>query len=147
MTEVKTCSAGHVHDAIWDQCPYCDESLTQSPEESSEEHPDITLIGWIVILNGNDAGRDFRLETGSNLIGQAEDCDIILSDEFISSHHARIEGVPQTDKWVYVLTDLGSTNGSYLNDGEDPVDQKDILDGDVLTFGSTRAQFKSFYNT
>lgn len=143
MTDVKTCNAGHVHDPVWEQCPYCDESLTLP----TEELPMITLIGWIVVLSGDYAGRDFRLERGSNLIGKADDCHIIIDDEYVSSHHARIEGVPQADNWAYVLTDLGSTNGTFLNESEDPMDQSDLADGDILTFGSTRAQFKSFYPT
>jgi pSer/pThr/pTyr-binding forkhead associated (FHA) protein len=42
----------------------------------------------------------------------------------------RLDGV------AIVLTDLGSQNGSFLNDR--PTDSAQVRDGDLLTFGRTR---------
>jgi pSer/pThr/pTyr-binding forkhead associated (FHA) protein len=141
MSDIKTCSKNHGYDSAWDQCPYCDESLSELPDAADVA---ITLIGWIVVLSGQDAGSDFRLEAGSNLIGIDDDCNIILEDEYVSGQHAKIEGVHQDEALSYTLTDLGSTNGTLLNDSDSPIEQVDLQDGDIVTFGSTRVKFKSF---
>ena len=143
MSEIKTCSKGHAHDATWEQCPYCDESLVL-PTEAERPVIPITLVGWIVVLNGHNSGRDFRIEEGSTLIGKGDDCDIILDGEYISSHHARIEAVARSDAWTYVLTDLGSTNGTLLGDSDDSIDHVEILSGAEIVFGSTQVKFVSF---
>jgi hypothetical protein len=44
-------------------------------------------------------------------IGRGRDCDVVLTDISVSRHHARL--IPRDGAWV--LHDLSSTNGSYLN--------------------------------
>jgi pSer/pThr/pTyr-binding forkhead associated (FHA) protein len=46
------------------------------------------------------------------ILGRGDGADIRLDDPFASSRHARL--VPQGG--VIVLEDLGSTNGTFLND-------------------------------
>ena len=60
---------------------------------------------------GLRAGAAYDLSQGA-LLGRGEDADIVLQDSFASSRHARL--APHGD--VIVLEDLGSTNGTYLND-------------------------------
>ena len=60
---------------------------------------------------GLRAGAAYDLSDGA-LLGRGEESDIVLEDSFASSSHARL--VPHGD--VIVLEDLGSTNGTYLND-------------------------------
>jgi hypothetical protein len=60
---------------------------------------------------GLRAGAAYDLSEGA-LLGRGEQADIVLEDSFASSRHARL--VPHGD--VIVLEDLGSTNGTYLND-------------------------------
>jgi hypothetical protein len=45
------------------------------------------------------------------LIGRRPDCDLILQDDAVSGHHARIAW--DSDGWE--VEDLESTNGTYLN--------------------------------
>lgn len=45
------------------------------------------------------------------LIGRGSDCDVVLADAHASRHHARLE----VRGGVYVLIDLGSTNGTRVN--------------------------------
>jgi len=56
-------------------------------------------------------GAAYDLSEGA-LLGRGDQADIVLEDSFASSQHARL--VPHGD--VIVLEDLGSTNGTYLND-------------------------------
>lgn len=45
------------------------------------------------------------------LIGRAADCQLLLDDDYVSTRHARITLGPAG----YQLEDLGSTNGSFVN--------------------------------
>jgi pSer/pThr/pTyr-binding forkhead associated (FHA) protein len=56
-------------------------------------------------------GAAYDLSEGA-VLGRGDQADIVLQDSFASSRHARL--VPHGD--VIVLEDLGSTNGTYLND-------------------------------
>ncbi|HZH23617.1 MAG TPA: FHA domain-containing protein [Solirubrobacteraceae bacterium] len=60
---------------------------------------------------GLRAGAAYDLSAGA-LLGRGDEADIVLEDSFASSSHARLR--PHGD--VMVLEDLGSTNGTYLND-------------------------------
>jgi hypothetical protein len=60
---------------------------------------------------GLRVGAAYDLSSGA-LLGRGDDADIVLEDSFASSRHARL--APHGD--VIVLEDLGSTNGTYLND-------------------------------
>jgi FHA domain len=60
---------------------------------------------------GLRAGAAYDLSDGA-LLGRGDEADIVLEDSFASSRHARL--APHGD--VIVLEDLGSTNGTYLND-------------------------------
>ena len=44
-------------------------------------------------------------------IGRAPDCDLSLSDTYLSSRHARVAN----DSGDLTIEDLGSTNGTYVN--------------------------------
>lgn len=45
------------------------------------------------------------------LLGRAADCDFRLSDETVSRHHAEL----RYDDGMWVISDLNSTNGVYVN--------------------------------
>jgi hypothetical protein len=60
---------------------------------------------------GLRAGSAYSLADGA-VLGRGDQADIQLHDTFASSQHARL--APHGD--VIVLEDLGSTNGTYLNE-------------------------------
>jgi cytochrome P450/NADPH-cytochrome P450 reductase len=49
----------------------------------------------------------------SYLVGRDPRCDIVVTDDRVSWHHAALQ--PQGDRWV--LVDNASTNGTYAHDG------------------------------
>ena len=66
-------------------------------------------------------------------IGRARDNLVVLDDEFVSSHHARVE--PRDGGWW--LSDRGSTNGTSVNDR--PVKgEVGLRPGDVVAIGDVR---------
>lgn len=46
-------------------------------------------------------------------IGRSADCELLLDDDYVSTHHATLE-LDATGRWV--VTDLGSTNGTFVNE-------------------------------
>jgi serine phosphatase RsbU (regulator of sigma subunit) len=65
----------------------------------------------LVVLRDGVARRHVPLEGGSLTIGRSAPADLRLDDAAVSRRHCRIE---RLDEQV-VLSDLGSTNGTYLN--------------------------------
>ena len=68
---------------------------------------------------------------GTIRLGRSLDNDIVLSDERVSRHHGQITA----RLGMLVYTDLGSTNGSFLNNS--PVTEIALGPGDVLQLGSS----------
>src|SRR6478672_4105577 len=90
--------------------------------------------GQLIVLragqSGVVAGKIFPLGP-SNIIGRSlENCEIALNDSFLSSQHARLE--LQGDVWV--LEDLKSTNGTFLNEME-VRDSVIVEEGDIIRVG------------
>jgi pSer/pThr/pTyr-binding forkhead associated (FHA) protein len=56
------------------------------------------------------SGQRIDVETGVT-IGRASDCDLSLQDTYLSSRHARLAN----DEGDLSIEDLGSTNGTYVN--------------------------------
>jgi pSer/pThr/pTyr-binding forkhead associated (FHA) protein len=56
------------------------------------------------------SGQRVDVETGVT-IGRASDCDLSLQDTYLSSRHARLAN----DEGDLSIEDLGSTNGTYVN--------------------------------
>ncbi len=70
-------------------------------------------------------------------LGRSRECDITLSDPNVSRTHAEIR--PRGGSWV--LTDLGSTNGSCLNGTR--IDRPEVLKpGDEVELGTTTIRFE-----
>lgn len=64
----------------------------------------------LVVTEGSLAGTTVRLDRGPVTIGRAQDSTLVLTDDYASSHHARL--VPSPDGWL--LEDLSSTNGTFV---------------------------------
>jgi two-component system, cell cycle sensor histidine kinase and response regulator CckA len=68
-------------------------------------------LAKLVVIEGVEAGRRFIVD-GAVVMGRAHDAAVALADTAISRHHARIERQPDGR---YVVVDLDSTNGTFLN--------------------------------
>lgn len=64
------------------------------------------------VIAGPDAGQEISLGLPSVRIGTAPDNDLVLTDRAISRRHAEIRMTPNG----LLLRDLGSTNGTFIND-------------------------------
>jgi FHA domain len=81
---------------------------------------------------------EYRLDKNTLAIGSHHSNDIVLTDTTISRRHATIS----RRLGRFVLTDLGSTNGSYIN-GRRISRPTALRRGDEIRFGSARFGFLS----
>jgi len=97
--------------------------------------------GCLVLIYppGPDMGRRWPLGTDEIVVGRGSDCDIQIDRDSVSRRHARVYRVD--DQWF--VEDLGSTNGSYINDV--PIQRSPLRDGDFVKIGS--AIFKFLYGS
>ncbi len=85
----------------------------------------------LVILEGETAGQRWLIREDRVLIGRGADCAIVLPERRVSRHHARIE---RTADGRYLLYDLGSKNGTWVNGEEVREAPRLLQDGDELQF-------------
>ena len=87
------------------------------------------------ILTGSLENQEIELTPDAMTVGRSSACNIKIGDQGVSSKHAKI----WCEDGEYFLMDLGSTNGTFVNDKD--VDRQQLADGDTITFGMTKAQF------
>lgn len=92
--------------------------------------------GCLVIIYGDDLGRRVPLGPEPTILGRSSKCDVQLDQESVSRNHARIS----RERDCYVIRDLGSTNGTYVND-ELIGDDVSLRDGDQIKVGRTIFKF------
>jgi hypothetical protein len=83
---------------------------------------------------GHESGVAYDLMEGA-ILGRG-DVEIRLEDPFASSHHARIS----REGHVVVIEDMGSTNGTYLND-EPLSGPQPLYDGDRIRIGDSEFSY------
>jgi Protein of unknown function (DUF3662)/Inner membrane component of T3SS, cytoplasmic domain len=88
-------------------------------------------------IRADRSSRTIELEGRALTIGRAPDNGLVLRDGRASRHHARID----TRRGSLVLTDLGSTNGSWVNDRR--VESVALGEGDRLRIGTTTLVIES----
>jgi Inner membrane component of T3SS, cytoplasmic domain len=163
----KFCVSGHQMEDSWEVCPYCQRTGYTSAASSaslkarmeSEMPREIgaresggsrravlladkrkaPVVGWFVVLSGEQKGEDFRIREGQNIIGSAHDADVVLRDTAIAGKHASLRYKDEK----FTITDLDSTNGTFLNDRADPIAREELKDNDVVRIGEVRLKFKS----
>ena len=94
-------------------------------------------VGWVVIRNGPMKGRDYRLVAGKNVLGTTADCDVVLTDPYLSSKHC----VLRYEEGQMTLVDLDSTNGTFVNNNR--IVKMSLVDNDSIRVGRTELKFKA----
>lgn len=107
--------------------------ITRELRSAGTETTPASQYGYLTVINpgqsGLQPGKKFPLNQ-INSIGRAMTNDIPLNDNFLSGEHAVLEW----DGNSWIVEDLGSTNGSWLNGRE--LDQPMPLTyGDVIQVG------------
>jgi hypothetical protein len=103
--------------------------LAEPLEERARERQPTALL----VLDG----RRMLVGPGGATIGRSRQCDVVLSDPNVSRQHAELR--PRGGSWV--LTDLGSTNGSRIN-GHAVERSEVVRPGDEIELGATILRFE-----
>ena len=91
----------------------------------------------LVVIYGTELGKKYNLDKQVIIIGRSSKCDIQVDQESVSRTHAKLI----VSSKAVVLRDLGSTNGTYVNDEQ--VGEKQLQDGDLVKIGRTIFKFLS----
>lgn len=89
----------------------------------------------LVVIYGGDLGKRVPLGRTPIECGRGMQCDVPLDDDAASRRHASFAWTGST----YVVTDLGSTNGTLVNDLT--VRETTLIDGDQVKIGHTIFKF------
>lgn len=92
----------------------------------------------LVVVQGEEIGRRHPLRAERVVLGRdPQRADLVLSDPSVSGRHALLQSDPGAGR--YVIRDLGSRNGTFVNGG--PVDAAVLQDGDKIFAGGTVLKF------
>ncbi len=112
------------------------EVATERLDVSQAEGTIITLKKVrLVVVEGPDQGKDLLFDHSPVRIGTLVDSDFCLTDRAVSKRHAAIE----RSQDGYVLRDLGSTNGTYINDMR--AQEVFLTPGAMIRVGQTKVKF------
>ena len=89
------------------------------------------------VTSGPQQGVSVHVEPTINL-GRAADSTLLLDDDYASARHAQLV---QQDPSTWVITDLQSTNGTYVN-GKLVTEPTKVTVGDVVRIGRTLMRFE-----
>lgn len=101
------------------------------------ESPGAPTNACLVVIYGDELGRRFDVDASPMTIGRALDCDITLTQDSVSRHHATLV---LSDEGVRIRDD-GSRNGTFVNDQE--ITSAPLRDGDLLRINRTIFKFFS----
>lgn len=108
---------------------------------STEDHATIDALrpgtALLLVLRGPNQGARFLLDAPLVTTGRHPDSDIFLDDVTVSRKHA----VFQQDGDSYVVRDVGSLNGTYVN--RERIDTQTLRPGDEVQIGKYRLVYYS----
>jgi hypothetical protein len=158
----KFCANGHQMEDSWAICPYCQKTGFQSPAAGKtrmetelpkdaappapaaprrtvmlSDRRKIPVVGWLVAMNGEQRGEDFRLHEGKNVLGSGADAQVMIRDAAVSAQHASL----RYEDSKFFLIDLDSSNGTFVNDKK--IAREELKDNDVVRLGEITLKFKS----
>ena len=113
---------------------------TQTQLLSVDEAQDVVSLRkcQLIVMEGPSKGK--KLDLGKNKIslGKKDDNDLVVDDRTVSRRHLEIDHTSDS----FLLKDLGSTNGTYINGIK--VKEAYLSPGDVIKVGNTRIEFVAF---
>ncbi len=117
---------------------HCEASFVEGEEVEPPPTPATSAAGEVslVLIENRKPSKTFRMQKEVVTIGRLAGCDVLIADPGASRRHARI----RFQDGAYLLTDLGSTNGTQVN-GE-LVQEHPLSDGDRITIGETVLEFR-----
>ena len=85
----------------------------------------------LVIISGAEMGRRIDLTHEEVSIGRSDQCTVCVNSDLVSRRHAVINRI----LGHFIVVDLKSTNGTFVNDQR--IERAELKDGDLLRAGKT----------
>ena len=95
----------------------------------------------LVVFYGQNLGKRYFLDKDEQIIGRSDSAHICVDQESVSRKHTRIVSM---DDGSWRVVDLGSTNGTFVND--QPVADAELRNGDMVRVGQTIFKYLSGTN-
>ena len=162
MPVMKFCPNNHYYDSErYPTCPYCkgnsniDITTPADIKPQTQEQPKkqfntdsnktvsvwsfdtgtiSPVVGWLVCVEGEERGQDFRIHVENNYVGRDSDCDICLKDPHISRNHFTITYDPVSD--TYIISMSGGKAIVRIN-GKPLTGSETLKKGDKIAVGKT----------
>jgi len=87
----------------------------------------VVEVAMLLMVEGPSPGKRFFVEQAVLLVGRDADCDVVIPDRQVSRRHASI----MLEDGAYVLKDLDSKNGTFVN-GQELSGPHALSDGDEI---------------
>jgi two-component system, cell cycle response regulator len=94
----------------------------------------------LVVIYGLELGKKFDLNRPQIIVGRSSKAEIQIDQEAVSRNHCKIINTGN----AIMLRDMGSTNGTYVND--EMIDEHVLRDGDFVKVGHCIFKFLSGNN-
>jgi hypothetical protein len=118
----------------------CDASLVEGPmpepAATGGAGPEDARGGELILIEQGKPGKAFPLSKDRVIIGRLGESDIVLADPGVSRRHAEV----RREDGEFVVADLGSTNGTMVN--EATIGERALEEGDRITVGKTVLEFR-----
>lgn len=148
MADVFCNNCGHQNQAGSNFCSSCGQALERvddeprtitfalDPQTTADDLEirlsDVGSGGVLVVTRGPNSGSEFVLEHVITTAGRHPESDIFLDDVTVSRRHVEVERTTSG----YVVRDVGSLNGTYLN--------QQLIDGDTALANGDELQVGRF---
>lgn len=93
-------------------------------------------MAFLIFLSGDLKGRKFEFDRDAITVGRSHENTIQLNDPSVSSNHCQFQRAGED----YSVTDLGSTNGSFVN-GMQVTETIEIHPKDIIQLGDMEIIF------
>jgi diguanylate cyclase (GGDEF)-like protein len=113
---------------------------------------DVTIVGGdaaiqaperrhasLVVLSGWEIGRQLEAHGLAQILGRSTLVNTYIASPSVSRQHARIDLVCEDGEESFVLTDLGSSNGTFVNNQR--IQRAVLSDGDKVRMGDVVFKF------
>jgi two-component system, cell cycle response regulator len=105
------------------------------PVEKAAVNPEQACL-VLIYPPGSELGKRYEMRGADEIvIGRGADCGIQVDRDSVSRKHAKVTRAGE----MWQVVDLGSTNGSYVNDAQ--ITQCSLRDGDLLKIGNAIFKF------
>jgi pSer/pThr/pTyr-binding forkhead associated (FHA) protein len=111
--------------------------VAEPQRHTTPTSPSAAPLASLLVRSGEMKGRRLPIKVPVVNIGRGDYNDLVIADPSVSTSHAKL----QRREAVWILTDLGSTNGTFV-EGEPLEGEQALGPGTTLRFGDVVALFE-----